>query len=57
MRISEGTTGILETGISSVPKFEIARYNLLGQKIEKNIGGLQFIVFSDGNIKKVFIQE
>ena len=56
MRIGAGTTGILETGISSLPKFEIARYNVLGQKIDNNIGGLQFIVYSDGSTRKFFIQ-
>jgi hypothetical protein len=57
MRISTGTTGILETGIAALPKFEIARYNVVGQKIDKNIDGLQFIVYSDGSSKKVFIQQ
>jgi hypothetical protein len=56
MRINTGTTGILEKGIPSLPKFEIARYNMLGQKIEKNISGLQLIVYNDGSTMKVFIQ-
>ncbi len=56
MRINTGTIGILETGIHSLPKFEIARYNLLGQKIEKSTGGLQLIVYNDGSTMKVFIQ-
>ena len=55
MRIGTGTTGILETGISYLPKFEIARFNVLGQKIDKNIGGLQLIVYSDRSTEKVFI--
>ena len=56
MRISTGLTGISETVIAALPKFEIARYNVLGQKIDKNIDGLQFIVYNDGSAKKVFIQ-
>ena len=55
MRIITGTTGILETGISSLPKIEIARYNILGQKIDKNIGGLQIILYNDASTKKYFI--
>jgi len=56
MRINILTTGISEAGIPSLPKFEIARYNVLGQKIEKNIDGLQLIVYNDGSTMKVFIQ-
>ncbi len=57
MRINTGTTGILQIGKSNFSKVEVARYNVLGQKIDMNIGGLQYIVYSDGSSKKVFIQQ
>ena len=53
MKISVGnTTEISEIEVPS-SKLEIARYNILGQKIEKNIGGFQIILFDDGTTKKV----
>lgn len=57
MRINTGTIGILQIGKSNFSKVEVARYNVLGQKIDMNIGGLQYIVYSDGSSRKVFIQQ
>ena len=57
MKISTGNiTGISALGISS-PKIEIARYNILGQKMDKETGGLQFILYNDGSTEKNFIQQ
>lgn len=56
MRISLGmNSGISET-VKPILKFEIARYNILGQKIDKNVGGLHIVLYNDGSTKKVFIQ-
>ena len=56
MRIVNGPTGIWETN-NTLPKTEIMRYNVLGQQINKTDGGLQFIQYSDGSVRKVFIQK
>jgi hypothetical protein len=55
MRIGEGALGISETGVSYFPKIELARHNLLGQKVDKSDGGLQFVQYSDGSTEKVLI--
>lgn len=57
MRISTGLTGIADYALSATPKYEVARYNVLGQQIDKNTDGLQFILYSDGSSKKCFIQQ
>ncbi|MGL4598755.1 MAG: hypothetical protein ACRCYO_14660, partial [Bacteroidia bacterium] len=55
-RISTGTfIGIPEAGVYA-PKIEVARYNTLGQRIDKNEGGLQVILYNDGSTEKVFVQ-
>ena len=54
MKISiDNATDISQIGGSST-KFEIGRYNMLGQKTEKQIPGLQVILFNDGTAKKVY---
>lgn len=54
MKISvDTTTEISEIEVSS-SSLEIARYNILGQKIDKNIAGFQIIFFDDGSTKKVY---
>ena len=55
MRINTGITGISETETTTHPKYEIDRYNVLGQKIDKHIGGLQLILYNDGKTEKVYI--
>jgi hypothetical protein len=57
MRINTGTTGILQIVKSNFSKVEVARYNVIGQKIDMSIGGLQYIVYGDGSSMKVFIQQ
>jgi hypothetical protein len=53
IKISVGTTiGTSEVEIS--PKKEIARFNVLGQRVIKNTGGLQIILFDDGTSEKIF---
>jgi len=57
MRIyKESTAGIDEYG-NAMEKIEISRFNLLGQKIEKGILGLQFIHYNDGTKQKVYVNE
>ena len=54
MKISTGEiTGLSEIELSS-KRFEVARYNLLGQKVDKNEGGLQFIKYNDNTVRKIF---
>jgi len=54
MKISvDNATEIAEIE-SSLSRQEIARYNIMGQKIDKNTAGLQIILFDDGTTKKVF---
>jgi len=57
MRISVGPVGMVEPSVTSLPKYEIARYNVLGQKVDKYIGGLQLVVYSDGSTEQVFISK
>jgi hypothetical protein len=51
-------TGII-TGFSGDdlvdPDYQVGRWNLLGQPIQEEDGGLQVIRFSDGSTKKVFL--
>ncbi len=57
MRINTGSIiGIAEIGIPTT-KFEIARYDIWGQRIDQNVGGLQFILYNDGSTKKYFSQK
>ena len=52
MRIQKGLTSLEE--IDNDPnRKEIARYNLLGQKITQEIKGIQIIVYDDGSTKKI----
>lgn len=46
-------TGIPEMENAS-SKHEVARYNLLGEKVSKGNTGIQIIRFDDGTVKKVF---
>jgi hypothetical protein len=54
MRIHAGAVGITETEMN-ITKYEIGRYNVLGQAIDHNIGGLQFIMYNNGSSEKVYI--
>jgi len=54
--IKGGTIGISELE-GSANRIEVARYNLMGQKIGKNTPGLQVVVFDNGSTKKVFVAE
>lgn len=54
MQITQGNTTAISDLASSHPKKEIARYNLSGQKIHKEVGGFQLILFDDGSTKKEF---
>jgi hypothetical protein len=55
MRISTNPLASLETEMAPTQKFEIGRYNALGQEIDPNVGGLQFIRYDDGSTKKVYV--
>lgn len=50
----ENTTGLSEI-VNSKPKSEVARYNYMGQKIHKNVGGYQIILYNDGTSEKTYI--
>ncbi len=53
MRISTRITGISEPEPLK-PTLEIARYNFLGQKVNKETEGFQIILYNDGSTKKIF---
>jgi hypothetical protein len=56
MRISTTPPlSVSETEVIIPPKFEIARYNVLGQRVDKSIGGLQFVLYNNGSTDKVYI--
>ena len=55
MRITKGdVTEIAEINPSST-KYEVGRYNLLGERINDNTNGMQIIKFNDGSSQKVFV--
>ncbi|MFT5167449.1 MAG: hypothetical protein ACI8P3_002687 [Saprospiraceae bacterium] len=56
MNISLGSTTGISTLETSDSKLEIARYNYLGQSINKNTGGLQIILYEDGTSEKIFLR-
>ncbi len=55
MRISKGDVVSISEPENTAPKYELARYNLLGQLIDINYTGLQIILFTDGTTEKVFV--
>lgn len=57
MRISPGVTAKIDDLQNSSEKIEVARYNLMGQKVEEYMGGLQIILFDDGTTERLFKQE
>ncbi len=50
------TTGVSATSDPNPakPKIEVARFNLLGQRVNKDFQGIQVIVFDDDSVKKVY---
>lgn len=54
IRISKGVLGIETVVGTNLNKKELARFNLLGQKIDSNYPGIQLILYDDGSSKKVF---
>lgn len=40
---------------NQTPKMEVARYNLLGQKINNTYNGLQFVFYNDGSCQKIYV--
>jgi hypothetical protein len=55
IRISNSNIlGISDFKTSEPKKTEIARYNLLGQRITEQASGIQIILYSDGSAKKIF---
>lgn len=55
MRISAGAVDISDLDCENCSTYEIARYNVLGQEVDKHAGGLQFVLYNNGHIEKVFI--
>jgi hypothetical protein len=55
VRISTGTLNVQDLNPLNHPKVEIARYNSLGQRIDKSSGGLQYVIYNDGSSKKEYI--
>lgn len=55
MQISTGIANI-NTPDLTIQKIELARYNLLGQRITKDYIGAQIILFNDGTKKKIMNQ-
>jgi hypothetical protein len=54
IRITNGLLSTSEFNITHLERVEVARYNLLGQKIDKSAKGIQIILYDDGSVKKVF---
>lgn len=57
MRISIGNPNSIINLDPNHKKTEIARYNFLGQKIKKEVGGFQIVVYDDGSTEKIFTPE
>jgi Family of unknown function (DUF6055) len=55
MRIHEVPLQVLNTKTITNPKYEVARYNALGQLINGDSGGLQFVIYNDGTTDKVYL--
>ncbi|MCB0520033.1 MAG: hypothetical protein H6577_14550 [Lewinellaceae bacterium] len=55
MRIEATETTAVSEPIIPTFKTEIGRYNLLGQEVAENAGGLQLVLFDDGTVEKVFV--
>ncbi len=53
IRITNGLLGISDVETNYSKKIEVARYNLLGQEIDKSAKGIQIILYNDGSVKKV----
>jgi len=54
MQISAANTTEIPEIEASSAKLEIARYNLLGQKVNQNDGGFQIILYDNGTTKKTY---
>ncbi len=55
MRISKSFPASVTNTVLPTQKIEVARYNMLGQKITVADKGLQIIQYNDGSARKVFI--
>lgn len=53
MRIENQVLGIDDFNRNTPEKMEIARYNILGQEINKTFDGIQIIRYSDGSTRRV----
>ena len=54
MRISLGNTSEIVESENFSSKSEISRYNLLGQKVKKEVPGFQIILYDNGSREKVY---
>ena len=55
MRISTGVTANSALEDLEKPKKEVARYNILGQPVRREMGGLQIILYNDRTTEKVYV--
>ena len=55
MRITKGDVNAIAEINPSSTKYEVGRYNLLGERINDNTNGMQIIKFNDGSSQKVFV--
>ncbi len=56
MRITKGAATAINSYTMPSQKQEVARYNMMGQKVNIDEKGLQIIQYNDGSARKVFLQ-
>ena len=54
MKIELGESTPVSNIDAALEKVEVARFNLLGQKIESRVEGFQIILYEDGSVEKVY---
>ena len=54
MRISLGTPSDIPVNDTFTSKSELFRYNLLGQKVNREDSGIQIILYDDGSREKIY---
>ncbi len=53
--VKMATTGIVEVELAT-EKVEVERYNLLGQRVDAPVRGINIVKYSDGSVEKVLVK-